>query len=310
MKKSVPKKRIRLSVVIIAVFLALSVILTVADRTTGSRIWNDIYTGAGLGKAAYLDDTKIIFADVGQGDCTIIMSKGKTAIIDSGPYSASDDLVTYLRTMGISDIDYLIVTHPHEDHMGSFADVIEMLGAKCIIMNDARPDGDSDSLAFNRLQETISAKEVERIIPALNMKIDVGEVGIEIIGPLDEFSANENNQSLILRVSAKSLTCLIMGDAEEDSEELLIDKYGTSLKSDVLKAGHHGSKTSTGDALLGAADPDYVVFSAGKNNIFEHPADEVVSRVHSYGCRIFRTDYNGNIVFMSDDDGTNIKTDH
>lgn len=305
-------KNIKLSLctIIIAVFVVISILITAADYFGSTNIWNFIYTSVGLGKDAYKNDTRIIFADVGQGDCMIIMSGGETAVIDSGPYSASDDLVRYLLTLGIKDIDYLLLTHPHEDHMGSFTDIIKEVGAKRIIMQEINPSGESDIAAYERLREAISENSVAKAEPYVNMKLNVGEVSVTLIGPVSEYVGNENNLSLILKVETKALSFLITGDAEEDSEKDLVSAYGESLKADVLKAGHHGSKTSTTDEFLAAVSPEYVVFSAGKGNTFGHPTDEVLSRVHAFGSRILRTDYNGNITFIIDDIYYDLKTEN
>lgn len=310
MGKSSRKIKLSLCTIIIAVFVVISIVITATDYFGKTNIWNFIYTSVGLGKDAYKNDTRIIFADVGQGDCMIIMSESETAVIDSGPYSASDELIRYLLTLGIKEIDYLVATHPHEDHMGSFADIIDKIGAKRIIMQEANPSGDADASAYERLKAAVSENGVAKAEPYINMKIDVGETNITVIGPVGEYVGNENNLSLILKVETKALSFLITGDAEEDAEQDLINVYGNSLKADVLKAGHHGSKTSTTDKFLTAVSPEYVVFCAGKGNTFGHPTDEVLSRVNSFGSRILRTDYNGNITFIIDDIYYDLKTDN
>ena len=310
MEKSSRKIKLSLCTIIIAVFVVISIVITAVDYFTGSNIWNFVYTSVGLGKDAYKNDTRIIFADVGQGDCIIIISEGEAAVIDSGPYSASDGLIRYLLTLGIKEIDYLIVTHPHEDHMGSFADIIDKIGAKRIIMQEVNPSSGTDAAAYERLKTAVSENGVAKAEPYINMKIDIGEVSVTVIGPVGEYVGNENNLSLILKVETKALSFLITGDAEEDSEQELINKYGESLKADVLKAGHHGSKTSTADEFLAAVSPEYVVFCAGKGNTFGHPTDEVLSRVNAFGSRILRTDYNGNITFIIDDIYYDLKTDN
>lgn len=311
MKKLSGSRKVKLLSLILAVCLAVSGAVTLADRCRfDGRLWDTAYTALHLGKPAYTGGTRVVFVDVGQGDCTLIMSGGKSALIDSGPYSASDGLVEYLKSMGIRSIDYLVMTHPHEDHMGSFADVMEKIGADSLVMDSRAPAGETDLSAFIRMTETAHPTGAE-IIPAFTgMSISVGEVELTVIGPAGDFPDNENNQSLILRVSAPPLTFLITGDAEKEAETALINRYGADLKADVLKAGHHGSKTSTGDALLDAVSPDYVVFSAGQGNSFGHPADEVLTRVHSRGCRILRTDYNGNISFEIAEGGAQVVTEH
>lgn len=310
MGKSIKKLRLSPFTTIIAVFAVISLILTSADAFGGTHIWNFVYTSAHLGKDAYKNDTRVIFADVGQGDCTIIMSEGETAVIDSGPYSASDELVRYLLTLGISDIDYLVATHPHEDHIGSFAGIIEEVGAKRIIMQEAELSGETDAAALYRLKTAAKENGVATAEPYIDMQISVGAVSVTVIGPVAGYAGNENNLSLILRIETEALSFLITGDAEEDCEKDMLSEYGEGLKADVLKAGHHGSKTSTTEEFLSAVSPEYVVFSAGRGNTFGHPAEEVLSRVNAFGSRILRTDYNGNITFITDGVYYSLETEH
>lgn len=309
--KKLSGRAVKLISLVLALCLAVSAAVTLADRFWfGGRLWRGAYTALHLGKPAYTGGTRVIFADVGQGDCTLIMSGKESALIDGGPYSASDELADYLKNMGIESIDYLIMTHPHEDHIGSFADIMEKFSVGCLITSGRIPSNETDLSVFNRMTEAARLTGVETVTAFTGMSIAVGETELTVIGPAGDFPDNENNQSLIIRVSAPPLTFLITGDAEKEAETALTAMYGVGLKADVLRAGHHGSKTSTCDALLDAVSPGYVVFSAGRGNSFGHPTDEVLTRVHSRGYRIFRTDYNGSISFEITADGAQITTEH
>lgn len=248
----------------------------------------------------------IEFYDIGQGDCTIIKSGDKCAVIDFGSADDADALYWHLRSLGISRIDYALVTHYHEDHLGGLCDVMERMPVeKIIISEDFAEDCDRDTA--DRFYELVKTNNPKIIRPEIGMSVSVGNAQLKIIyqNPLAEA---ENNRSVILKLEFYGTTFLFTGDSEAESEEALINS-GADITADILKLGHHGSSTSTGENLLKAVNPGIAVISCGYNNYYNHPSDTVLERLMAYNVEYYRTDLDGNITLSFKDNVFYITTE-
>lgn len=235
------------------------------------------------------------FIDVGQGDSILIQVNSKNLLIDSGPSASKDKLVKYLNSLKISKFDYIIATHPHEDHIGNMSYIIDNFE----VLNFYAPKVNSNTKAFETMVESLVIKDLKIKVLKPNIKsIDLGEnTKVDVFSPISNEYENLNNFSSIIRISYGNNSFLFTGDSEELSEKEVLAK-GYDLKSDVLKVGHHGSSSSTSKRFLDAVDPYIAIISVGKDNSYGHPSQEVLSRLKD--LPIYRTDLDGNILIKSD----------
>lgn len=240
-------------------------------------------------------DTKsefIEFCDVGQGDCTIIKSGERCAVIDFGPADDADSLYWHLKELGIAGIDFALVTHYHEDHLGGLCDIIERMPVENIIISeDFAEDCDRDTA--DRFYELVETNNPKIIRPEIGMKISVGNAQLEALFQ-STLAKEENNRSIAFKLKFYNTAVLFTGDAESEAEEALINS-GADITADILKLGHHGSSTSTGEKLLKAVNPFVAVASCGYNNYYNHPSQEVLERLCAESIKYYRTDLDGNI---------------
>lgn len=246
------------------------------------------------------EELKVSFLDVGQGDAILI--EGPTGIellVDGGRDRSV--LRELPRVMGPLDrsIDMVLATHPDADHIGGLPDVLSRYRVSSILM----PARGTDSPQAARFADAIEKEPNAsgRIIVS-GQRIHLGgSAYADVLYPDENAAAlrETNDASVMLRVVYGETEFLLTGDAPVWAEDRVVKTYGEKLRSDVLKAGHHGSRTSTGDALLAAADPTYVVVSAGKDNSYGHPHEEVVARVLKSGATLLSTIDSSTITFST-----------
>ncbi len=247
----------------------------------------------------YTDKLVVHFIDVGQGDSTLIeFPNGEVSLIDAGTRNNGKKVVEYLKEQGIKKIDYLIATHPHEDHIGGLPEIVRAFEIDKVYM----PDKTANTRIFEELLEEIKAKDLKiNIAKGGDIILDTGNLKYTILAPnMDDYD-NTNNFSIVTKIEYKNNSFIITGDAERESEiEMLNGNY--NLKANVLKVGHHGSSTSSIDEFIDAVDPEYFIISLGKDNTYGHPHKEVINKFKKTGSEILRTDELGNIVFVSNGD--------
>ena len=237
------------------------------------------------------------FIDVGQGDAALIRTEAGNILIDAGTNSSEDELKAYLNSYGVTDIEYAIFTHPHEDHIGGADMVLATYNVKNVIL----PNATATSQTFQRMMDGIEAEGCKVIEATPDWTFKVGEVIFTILAPISEKYSNTNNYSVVVRVDYGETSVLFTGDAELESEEEMLARYrlkGT-LDCDLLKSGHHGSDTSSGQDFLNAVTPTYAVISVGEGNTYDHPKQEILARYEAMKLEIHRTDLEGSIVFTT-----------
>lgn len=250
----------------------------------------------------YKNDLIVHFIDVGQGDGIFIQfPNGETSLIDGGPRISSEKLIAYLKSLNVNKIDYLIVTHPHEDHIGGLPEVINNFEVGNIYM----PDITANTVIFEDLLKEIKSK---------GLKITIGKGGdeilnteglkYEILAPNDNEYSETNNFSIVTKITFKESSFIFTGDAELESERDILE-HGYNLSSDVIKIGHHGGSTSTTEEFLDKVNPEYAVISCGANNTYGHPHRETIDKLNKHNINILRTDELGSITISSD--GENIQ---
>jgi len=250
-----------------------------------------------LSKIRYLE---VIFFDVGQGDAIFIKTpQGHQILIDGGPDSVileklGKELPFYDRA-----IDLVILTHPESDHLTGLLDVLRSYKVKNILWTGVT----RDTGAFRKWQELIEKEKAEIFIAKAGQKITIGKTSFEILFPFENLEnksvKDANNTSIVLRLDFGEISLLFTGDIYKSVERELLS-LAKQLDTDVLKVGHHGSKTSTAEEFIIVVSPEIAVISVGRNNSYGHPHQETLDTLEKYGIRIFRTDLNGDIKIISD----------
>lgn len=248
----------------------------------------------------------IHYIDVGQGDCILIQVNNKNLLIDSGPSSNRKDLLNYLEKLNIKKFDYIIATHPHEDHIGNMDTIIKRYD----IGSFYSPKVITSSTTFENMISALVDKNLKINVLKKGVKgIDLGKnTEIEVFSPLENISSdNLNDYSPIIKITFFNNSFLFTGDAEISTEDTVLSQ-NNNLNCDILKVGHHGSSTSTSTDFLISTNPSVAIISVGKNNSYGHPTSETLSLLNSYNIRTIRTDINGTVIAISDGKNINIST--
>ena len=239
-----------------------------------------------------VDESKlqIIYFDVGQADCTLIMNNGKNTLIDGGNDSDGDNLVKYIKSQEISRIDTVIATHLHADHIGGLDDIIDNFDIGTVFM----PDIINSSKQVDELLDAMERKNLNYEVPDIGEKFNNGLADCEVMAINNE-AKDLNNSSIVIQIDYLEQRYLFMGDSEkevEDSREW--------NKVNVLKVGHHGSNTSSTESFLNQVRPEIAIISVGLNNQYNHPSVEVLNRLKKLNTTIYRTDEEGSLLLESD----------
>lgn len=279
-------------------------------------------------KAEAKGQLTISMLDIGQGDAVLIQTGAKNILIDTGDDKYYEDgkkgkentqLLTELQKLKIDHIDTLVITHAHADHIGKADKVIAQYGVKELVYNGIP----STSKYFINALKAAKANGTQQVKVKAGDVLDFGNgVSFEIVSPsqslIDEDTAaikakkkvDVNNESVVGRLTFGNFAMLFTGDAEGPVEKDMVASYGKKLKCQVLKAGHHGSKTSSTAEFLKLVQPESVVMSLGVNNQYGHPHEALLNRLQKQGIKnIYRTDANGTITIVSDGSSYSITTE-
>ncbi|KKP56377.1 MAG: Beta-lactamase domain protein [Parcubacteria group bacterium GW2011_GWC1_34_10] len=258
----------------------------------------------------------VAFLNIGQGDAIFIEApSGSQILIDGGPNKSVLRELSKVMPFYDRSIDVVLATHADQDHIGGIPDVLQKY--KVDIFMETGVSGESSS--YKELEKIVEEKSqgvplgnfkgepLKKILVRRGMVVDLGDgVVLQILFPdRDPAGMETNTSSIIARLVYGENEFLFTGDSPKSIENYLISLGG--LESDVLKAGHHGSKTSTSPDFVTAVSPEYVVISAGKDNRYGHPSQEVLDILNNFGAEILRTDKDGRIVFESDGESLKIK---
>lgn len=299
MRKSKKRKKI---LTFILILILLSLIIT--RYTSVSHIDKSF-----VHRTYEEDELQIHVIDVGQAESILIIQNNITMLVDTGGNSSGDDVVKYIKNLGIDYIDVLMITHFHRDHAGGAHSIVSSLNIGEIVCSKY-----SDLSSFQErfwyidmsiarsIKETFNSTSILMESAYDNGKLrnfNIGDAKVKILSQ-DNNIDNVNNKSIVFKLIYGDFSMLFMADAESDVEEKLL-KNNCDVSADILKIGHHGSKTSTTEDFLDKVDPIYAVISCGSGNEYNHPYDGVTKRFEDKNIPLYRTDELGNIVITVKD---------
>lgn len=245
------------------------------------------------------ENFSVSFIDVGQADSVLIRNGNYNMLIDAGNNEDGEKLVNYFKSLGIEEFTYVFATHPHEDHIGGMDDIINNFKIDNYYMSNKL----STTKTFMDVLDALDGRNLKYTVPNKGDTLKLGDANIKVIYPGDDKS-NINDSSIVLKVTYGKNSFLLTGDATSNVERKI---YNEDIKSDVLKVAHHGSSYSSTDVFLDRVKPYYAVISVGKNNIYNHPSNNTLEKLNKRNIKVYRTDLDGTIVFISDGNNLSVK---
>lgn len=306
-----------LSLFLISVIFAFCILVTMSDKIGVEAIpnWQEVgsffktVTQTVMANQSQ-DNTnlsgklQIDIIDVGQADSNLIRTAEKTVLIDAGEREDIQKILDILRQKNVKKIDYLIATHPHADHIGGMAELIRTIPVDTIILFDIPSQSIPTTRVYSELLLAIAEQGVAVMKAHSGKVLSLGNgATLNILAPTKPFT-DLNNLSIVSKIVFGENSFLFTGDIEKQSEEALLSKNKSVLNVDVLSIAHHGSNTSTTKAFLDATSPSIATIAVGLDNKYNHPHNDVITRLNKAGVTLYRTDLQGTLTLTSD--GTTI----
>ncbi len=248
------------------------------------------------------------YIDVGQGDCICITCGGETMLIDCGEASEAENVRHYLNKAEIEAFDFVVATHPHSDHMGGMAEIVESYDIGEFIMPSLAESDVPATRYFEDFLDAAEEKGLNLTSAEAGRKGKLGDARWEIVAPISDECSNTNNYSVGIVLYHGENSFIFTGDAEASAEEEMVNS-GLFGHIDVYKAGHHGSKTSSSELFMDTISPDIAVISCGSGNSYGHPDNEALNRIRRYTDEIYRTDMCGSVVIISDGESLKVRSE-
>lgn len=284
-----------LTIVILVVIALLGV------KETGIiNIDNTSLTNSRLNGEVYVH-----FIDVGQGSSTLIQQGKNGILVDSGLSEYGDTVSDFIKSCGVTNLEYVIATHPHDDHIGSITQVMDNFTIGQVIMPELAEFNTPTTRVYERFIDYIIENNIDAYSAEFGDVYEMNDVKLQILGPVEQ-NKDLNDMSVICKVYAGESTFMLLGDAEKDELSSVYEynyNYGLDLKSDVLLMGHHGSSTSIYKPFLDEVDADTAIISCGRNNSYNHPHKEALNYCKNNNMEILRTDLDGTISYKCASDG-------
>lgn len=234
----------------------------------------------------------VYFIDVGQADSILITNNNHNMLIDAGNNEDGEQVVNFIKDKKIEKLDYVVGTHPHEDHIGGLDDVINSdIQIEKVLM----PKMQTNTKTFEDVLDAIQNKGLKITAPKKGDTYSLGDASLEVMTDSIENKKNLNLSSITLLMKYGNNSFLFMGDAEKENEQT---RQWPNV--DVLKVGHHGSKTSSSQEFLNQTKPKISIIMAGVGNNYGLPKQEILDRLNNMGSKIYRTDESGTIIIKSD----------
>lgn len=315
MAKKVQKKVNLVAVILLSICLAAYTLMYLSERFHLDGIptlsqFRDFLDGksASLADIPENIDCSVHFIDVGQGDCSLILSDGAAILIDAGENDKGGIVLDYLKKLGITKLDLVIGTHPHSDHIGGLDTVIEGIPVEKVLLPRIPDEIVPTTRTYTDLLAAVADKglKVTAAKPGDSYTFGVGK--LTILGPNRTYD-NLNNMSVVCRFDYGIHGFLFTGDMETAAESDVLEQWSDELPAEVLKVGHHGSTTSTGKAFYRTVNPEYCVILVGDGNDYGHPHAKTLKTLSSNEAEVYRTDFQGSIVFSVAEDEFRISTE-
>lgn len=254
----------------------------------------DYYLNENYAGSVYADNISAHFIDIGQGDSILIeLPNHECMLIDAGIANKGEYIENYIISTGYDTIDYLIATHPHADHIGSMDYIVSNMDIGSIYM----PKVSTTTKTYERFLEAVQEKGMKIKSARAGMSIvDEEDLNVDILAPVEIDEGDLNNCSIIIKITYESDSYLFIGDAEKEE----LSTVTADMSADVLKVGHHGSRTSTTEEFLEEVNPEYAVISCGIDNDYGHPHKETINLLKKFDIEYYRTDLQGTITITSD----------
>jgi len=239
---------------------------------------------------------KAYFLDCGQADSIFIaLPDGKCMLIDAGESYFGEKLDSFIREKGYSHIDYVVASHPHSDHIGAMAHILENFTVGTFYM----PDVVHTTKTYEKMLDALENNGCSRVLISSGDTIADGIYDVRVLSPEKAEYVRMNDYSAVIKLTHKNFSVLFSADAEARAEGKMVDA-GADLGADILKAGHHGSATSTTERYLDAVSPRDVIISVGEGNSYGFPSALVMAQLNERNINVYRTDINGNITVVTD----------
>lgn len=306
-KKSSSKRRRTLYRFLIGILAAVGLIFS-GVITFGEQLgldtpnWEQVKASIGAQDQANLTPfpVNVFYIDVGQGDCELIHTQNANILIDAGENLPENPakIISFAKQLKIEKFDYVIATHPHSDHIGGMADVLREIPADAIIMPYLSEENIPTTRIYEELLDTIEELNIPVLAAEPGASYTVDGITLTILAPLGQ-DENLNNMSVVVKMCYKDSSYLFEGDAESSAERAILDS-GEDVQADVIKAGHHGSRTSSTKDYLKAVDPEIAVISCGEGNSYGHPHQQTLDKFRELGVAFYRTDTQGTITIGTD----------
>lgn len=307
MKKYSVKQKRTLIVSLIIIF-AIAIGITVCENFNIIS-WKNVFNLAGVSDFASESDRydmSVHFIDVGKADSIYIKCKDKNILIDAGEKNTYDLVNEYLRRQNVKVLDLVIATHPHTDHIGGMPKVIEEFQINKLLMPELKEEVIPTSRTYEKFLLAIKNKNIAPERPIPGTSFNVGELIFEVLAPNKQYD-DVNNNSIVVKMTFKNTSFLFTGDAEKESENDMMNN-NFNFEADVLKVGHHGSKTSTSSAFLRKVNPKYAVICVGEDR-YNLPKKITIDKLTKRNIKVFRTDCSGTVVFSTDGNKISVFTE-
>ena len=290
------------AVAILAVLVAAGTYAANHYKLFESKTWDKL-----LGKSSSVNgEAQVHFIDVGQGDCSLIVSGDTAVLIDTGESENGEKILEYLDNHDISDIDCFLLTHPHSDHMGAASYIIDNINVKQVIIPKVSDDMTPTTKFYEKFLKSVKAKDLKITAAKPGLTVDIGEGEMEIISPVQDYD-DLNNYSAASIFTYGDSSFMFTGDIEKKAEKHIL-KEGYLEDVDVLKVAHHGSNSSSCNDFLEVVRPDYAVIQCDGVS-YNHPHEDAVERILEYTDKIYRNDMDGTVVFSVTENGLSVDTE-
>lgn len=285
--------------IVLSILIPIALVISLLELLNVTS-WNKIFSSVGIinGTQVVEEDFVVYCLDVGQSDCTIIVCDNVVMMIDTGTLNQVYNIRTSLYTLGIDKVDYMVITHPHDDHISGASDIIENYDVSNILMPSLNRKNTILTPTYLNLLDSIEKHNVNPISISAGYSFNLGSSYVEILSPMKQ-DEELNNMSAVIKITYGNTKMLFQGDTDDSVEkQLLMSDY--DITADILKVGHHGSNTSSSGAFLDVVNPEFAIISSGPDNNYGHPNTYVIERLEERNIKPYITSLNGDITIVSD----------